>query len=243
MSRFFISNDNIKNNIIKISGDDAKHIKNVLRLKKGENLTICDGNGKDYYCSIKSFIENEILLDIISFNKSNTEPKIKVTLFQSLPKSDKMELIIQKCVELGIDEIVPIYTERSIIKVDKKEKELKKINRWQKISESAAKQSNRGKIPIIKPIIKFNTAIENAKIFENAIIAYENEYRYSLKNFLSDFNGKNIALFIGPEGGFSKDEINLAINNNIVPITLGKRILRTETAAFSALSIIMYELD
>lgn len=242
MPRFFVSPQNIKNENIIVSGEDAKHIKTVLRMREGESLTVCDGCGMDYECSINSFVDKEILLDIVSKSNSVSEPETKITLFQGLPKADKMELIIQKCVELGIDEIVPVYTERCIVKLDKKDKEAKKIERWQKISESAAKQSGRGKIPTIKPVINFKEAVEISKNFDGAIIPYENEKDRGIREFVKDFHGKTVAMFIGPEGGFSTDEINLSVEKDVLPVTLGKRILRTETAGLSALSILLYEL-
>lgn len=243
MPRFFVSPENIKNENITVCGEDAKHIKTVLRMKEGESLTVCDSCGNDYECTVKSFVDKEVLLDIVSKSVSVSEPKTKITLFQGLPKADKMELIIQKCVELGIDEIVPVYTERCIVKLDKKDKEAKKIERWQKISEAAAKQSGRGKIPKIQPVVTFKEAVKMAENFDGAIIPYENEKERGLRQFVNDFDGKTIAVFIGPEGGFSTDEINLSTNSRIKSITLGKRILRTETAGLCTLSILLYELD
>ncbi|MBO8434565.1 MAG: 16S rRNA (uracil(1498)-N(3))-methyltransferase [Tyzzerella sp.] len=242
MPRFFVSPENINGETITISGDDAKHIKSVLRMREGEGITVCDCLGTDYECKVNSFVDREVIVDIVSKSLSDTEPNTKVTLFQGLPKSDKMELIIQKCVELGIDEIVPVYTERCIVKLDKKDKEAKKIERWQKISESAAKQSGRGKIPKIQPVVTFKEAVSMAKNFDGAIIPYENEKDRGLREFVKDFEGKSVAIFIGPEGGFSTEEIELSTNSGIKPITLGKRILRTETAGLCTLSILIYEL-
>lgn len=246
MPKFFIDKPYIHENTIEILGDDAKHIVNVLRCVVGEKLVFCDNEGFDYYCEIKEFndIKKSVVAKINETKKCENEPETKVTLFQGLPKSDKMELIIQKAVELGVNEVVGVSTSRTIVKLDNKEK--KKIDRWQKISESAAKQSFRGIIPEInKKIFTFTEAIKESKNYDLAIIPYENEYDTTLKKVLKseDYSGKKIAVFIGPEGGFSVEEVNLAIENNVKTVTLGERILRTETAAITTISSIIYELE
>lgn len=241
MPKFFVLPKNITDNQIIIDGDDAKHIKNVLRMREKESITVCDGNENDYECEILSFGENLVSLRINSKNRCFAEPNVKVTLFQGLPKADKMELIIQKCVELGIDKIVPVETEHTVVKLDKKEQ--KKLDRWRKISESAAKQSGRGKIPEIGNILSFKEAISKTKEYDLSIIPYEKEEIKTLKFIRDEKECKSVAVFIGPEGGFSNDEVLAAKNCNIIPITLGKRILRTETAGFSTLNIILYELE
>lgn len=244
MPKFFIDTPHIHENKINISGDDAKHIVNVLRCKTGEEITLCDPQGFDYYCKIAeiSSLNGDVLADVLEKVACENEPKTKITLFQGLPKADKMELVIQKAVELGVTEIVGITTERTIVKLDKKEN--KKIDRWQKISEAAAKQSYRGIIPEINnKILTFKEAVSMAKDYDLAIIPYENEEKTTLKTVLKDFNGKNIAVFIGSEGGFSSDEIDLAINSGLKSVTLGKRILRTETASISTIAMILYDLE
>lgn len=240
MPKFFVEKGQIQENQIVLSKEDSKHIKTVLRAKIGESITICDGEGLDYVCEIDALEEN-VIARILEKTVCKAEPQTKITLYQGLPKSDKMELIIQKCVELGIDRIVAVSTERAIVKLDKKED--KKIERWQKIAESAAKQSGRGKIPEIgKKVLSFKEAIAEAKALDGALIPYEKEKENGLKSFVNTFTGQTIGVFIGPEGGFSEEEISFAMANNVLPITLGERILRTETAGMTAVAILLYEL-
>lgn len=240
MPKFFVSKEQIKQQII-ISGEQARHIKTVLRKKAGEQITVCDGEGMDYICNINRFEENKLFCDIIQKQYCDAEPPIQITLFQALPKADKMELIIQKCVELGVDAIVPMTTERTIVKPNQKEH--KKIERWQKIAASAAEQSGRAKIPIIKNIVSFEQALQQCQQLDNAIIPYEKEQKRNLKTVVKTFQGKSIGVLIGSEGGFSEQEIAQAIQYNVLPITLGKRILRTETAGMITTAILIYEME
>ena len=241
MPKFFVDKNDIGGGQVQLFGEDEKHIRTVLRAKEGEELTLCDGEGTDYLCRIAS-LEGGVLLDILSAQPCESEPSVKITLYQGLPKADKMELIIQKCVELGIDRIVAVSTERAIVKLDKKEG--KKLERWQKIAEAAAKQSGRGKIPeVCGRVLKFSEAVAEAKGLDGAIIPYEKEQTRGLRQFATAFRGKSIGVFIGPEGGFAPEEIALAQESGIVPITLGKRILRTETAGMVTTAILLYELD
>lgn len=241
MPKFFFHKNDISQGQVQLFGEDEKHIKTVLRARVGEELTLCDGEGIDYQCRIAS-MERGVLLDILSKEVCETEPKTKITLYQGLPKADKMELIIQKCVELGVDRIVAVSTERAIVKLDKKES--KKLERWQKIAEAAAKQSGRGKIPEIgQQVLKFKEAVAEAKALDGAIIPYEKEQKTGIRQFVQGFQGESIGVFIGPEGGFTEEEIALAQENGITPITLGKRILRTETAGMTTIAILLYELD
>ncbi len=241
MAKFFISSDLIKEDKVFIDGENANHLINSLRCKIGEEIEISSGDGYDYICKIEEISKNSVKAKIIDCFVNESEPNVKITLYQGLPKSEKMELIIQKCVELGIDEIVPVNTDRAIVKLVGKED--KKIARWNKISESAAKQSRRGKIPTVKPVINFSEAIKQSSKNNLNIIPYEKEKHNGIKNIIKDFKGQSIGIFIGPEGGFSEKEIELAIQNNIKPITLGKRILRTETAGFITTAILLYELE
>lgn len=241
MPRYFVEPENITENEIVLVGEDVKHISTVLRSQIGEEIQVCDGCGNDYDCSIAEISKKDIRLEIIRKELSQSEPKTKVTLFQGLPKSDKMELIIQKCVEIGIETIVPVATDRAVVKLDKKDGQ-KKTERWQKISLSAAKQSGRGVIPKIESVMSFKEAIKLATNMEIAIIPYEKEEDFGIKEALKDFKGKELGVFIGPEGGFSDEEIQFAIENGVKPITLGKRILRTETAAIAVSAILLYEL-
>ena len=241
MPKFFFNKNDISRGQVQLFGEDEKHIKTVLRAREGEEITLCDGEGMDYQCRIAS-LERGVLLDILSQDVCETEPKTKITLYQGLPKADKMELIIQKCVELGVDRIVAVSTERAIVKLDKKE--TKKLERWQKIAEAAAKQSGRGKIPEIgQQVLKFKEAVAEAKELDGAIIPYEREQETGIRQFVRNFKGESVGVFIGPEGGFADEEIALAQENGITPITLGKRILRTETAGMTTTAILLYELD
>lgn len=240
MPKFFFNKNDISQGQVQLFGEDEKHIKTVLRARVGEELTLCDGEGMDYQCRIAS-MERGVLLDILSKEVCETEPKTKITLYQGLPKADKMELIIQKCVELGVDRIVAVSTERAIVKLDKKES--KKLERWQKIAEAAAKQSGRGKIPEIgQQVLKFKEAVAEATALDGAIIPYEKEQETGIRRFVQGFRGGSIGVFIGPEGGFAEEEIALAKEAGITPITLGKRILRTETAGMTTIAVLLYEL-
>lgn len=241
MPKFFIDKNEISRGQARLLGEDEKHIKTVLRAREGEEVTLCDGEGMDYLCRIAS-LERGVLLDVLSKTPCETEPKTKLTLYQGLPKADKMEWIIQKCVEIGIDRIVAVATERAIVKLDKKEG--KKLERWQKIAEAAAKQSGRGKIPeVCQRVLKFAEAVEEAAGLDGAVIPYEKEKERGLRQFVSGFSGSTAGIFIGPEGGFSEEEIALAKEKGIRPVSLGKRILRTETAGMATAAILLYELE
>lgn len=247
MSKFFVEKNQINQSHIEILDKDAYHISNVLRCKIGETVTVSSENSLDYICKISKFEKDKVILNIIDCVGNITEPNLKITLYQALPKSDKMDFIIQKCVEIGVDTIVPIKTDRCIVKLDGKEN--KKLDRWNKISESAAKQSQRGKIPKVKNLLSFKEALIDVKNLDSAIIPYENEKLNSIKNFARNFKGESksesesVGIFIGPEGGFTENEINLAIQSNVLPVTLGNRILRTETAGIFTSIILLYEME
>lgn len=242
MPKYFTEPENIKDGFIEIFSDEAKHILNVMRMEIGDTLTICDGQSNDYLCRICETGKNCLKAKIEETTKSESEPKTKITLYQGLPKSDKMELIIQKCVEIGVCRIVPVITERAVVKIEKGAKEDKKTERWQKIAESAAKQSGRGIIPAVERPMKFKDAIEEAVKNGEAIIPYENEKDRGLKEFVKNSKAENIGIFIGPEGGFDTKEIEFAVKNGVMSVTLGKRILRTETAGIVTSAIVLYEL-
>lgn len=245
MHRFYVTQNQINGDSITITGPDVNHIKNVLRMKQGEEIVICNGQGKDCYCIINKVSEGEITADIKSVKDTGTELKAKITLFQGLPKKDKMELIIQKAVELGVHEIVPVMTKRVVVKLEDKKKEEKKLERWQAIAEGAAKQSGRGIIPVIKPVQTYSEAVKNAGSMDLGLVPYENamgmQYTKDIMNQLDKY--QTIGVFIGPEGGFEEAEIELAKENNVQPITLGRRILRTETAGLSILSMMVLMLE
>lgn len=245
MHRFYVNQNQIQDEIIHITGPDVNHIRNVLRMKQGEDIVICNGQGKDCYCIINKVSEGEITAGILSKQETGTELKAKITLFQGLPKSDKMELIIQKAVELGVYEIVPVMTKRAVVKLDDKKKEAKKLERWQAIAEGAAKQSGRGIIPTVKPVQSFKDAIKNAKNMGLGLIPYENAIGMKdTKEIMSNLGQYNsIGVFIGPEGGFEEAEIEYAKAEDIHPITLGRRILRTETAGLAILSMMVLMLE
>lgn len=241
MPKFFVDKSQIFGNFIEIKGIDANHIVNVLRMSENDKIIVCDGNGTDYSCFISELSKNYVKASIAESHKNENEPNIKITLFQGIPKSDKMELVIQKCVEIGVDKIVPVMTEHTVVKLNGKED--KKLQRWNKIAEAAAKQCGRGKIPIVEPIINFKQSVLEAKKLDNAVIPYECENKMNMKDFINKFNGESVGIIIGPEGGFSESEINFAKENNIPSVTLGKRILRTETAGLVTSVILLYELE
>ena len=245
MHRFYVTPEQINEDIVTITGTDVNHIKNVLRMKQGEEIVICNGQGKDCYCIINKVSETTIIADIRDSKDTKAELKTRITLFQGLPKKDKMELIIQKAVELGVYEIIPVMTKRVVVKLEYKKKEEKKLERWQAIAEGAAKQSGRGIIPKIQPLMTYKDAVSAASGMDLALIPYENaegmRYTRSIMSSLTKFN--SIGVFIGPEGGFEESEIELAKANKIVPITLGNRILRTETAGLATLSMMVLHLD
>ena len=232
MYQFFIQPDSIKEEEIWIADpQDVNHIRNVLRMKKGEKVSLCcEAKGKEYICSIEEIESDIVKAAIIDINGESRELPVKITLFQGLPKSDKMELIIQKAVELGVAEIVPMATKRAVVKLDAK-KAAKKVQRWNEIAKSAAKQSKRGLIPEVKPVMSFKEA-EDAKG-----IAHSREVVETVKD------KKSLGIYIGPEGGFPEEEVSLAMKAGAEPVTLGHRILRTETAGMTLLSILMFMLE
>ena len=245
MPRFFVKTEQIAGNNISIVGEDVKHIKNVLRKQLGDILEICNQEtGKAYKTEIfeinESCIENKIIEEIAS-----NEDNVKVDIYQGLPKADKMELIIQKSIELGVNAIIPVEMKRCVVKLDSKS-ESKKIERWQKIAESAAKQSGRNIIPEIRHMIKVEDIIKLRSEYDSIIVCYENEKENYIKNELLRLKDKQelkIAIVIGPEGGLEEKDVEYLKQNGAAIVTLGDRILRTETVALNLLSIIMYELE
>lgn len=247
MSKFFVRNEQIDDDKITIIGEDVNHIKNVLRLNVDDNIQICNlETSMNYTCGI-SKINNESI-DCVIFNKieSNSESNVHINIFQGIPKADKMELIIQKSVELGVNEITPVGMQRCVSKIDEKSKN-KKIERWQKISEVAAKQCGRDVIPKINEIINIKKICNLTSEYDIVLLAYENEEKNTLKDELLKIKDEakkklKIGVIIGPEGGMAKEEVKQLQESGARVITLGKRILRTETVAFTLTSIIMYEL-
>jgi 16S rRNA (uracil1498-N3)-methyltransferase len=251
MYHFFVQPDQINDKTIIITGNDVNHIKNVIRLKPEDEISISNGiDGRDYRCGIKSITDTEVLCELRFIKEDGVELPSKVYLFQGLPKGDKMELIIQKMVELGVYEIIPVSMKRCVMKLDDK-KAKSKITRWQGISEAAAKQSKRAVVPKITNVMSYKEALEYAKSMDVKLVPYEMEETLSgaggmkaTKEIIANLKGgEKIAIFIGPEGGFDESEINVAIDMGMKPITLGKRILRTETAGLTVMAWIMLQLE
>lgn len=244
MHHFFVNPEQIENDKIFVEGSDVNHMKNVLRMRPGEQMEINDGNGNSYLCELEGYEVEKARLQILELRKADVELPSKLYLFQGLPKSDKMELIIQKAVELGVYEVIPVVTKRAVVKLDEK-KAAKKTTRWNAISEGAAKQSGRSRIPEVREVMTFAEALEYAKNLDVVLIPYEKaEGMQKTRQVIAEIApGQSVGIFIGPEGGFEESEVELAVEHGVVPITLGRRILRTETAGLAALSILMYHLE
>lgn len=244
MHHFFVTPSQVKDGEIWIEGTDVNHIKNVLRMKEGEELQISDGSGITYLCTLTSATGEKVCAAIKEEMQRDTELPSKIYLFQGLPKADKMELIIQKAVELGAYEVIPVSTKRAVVKLDDK-KAGKKVERWNSIAESGAKQSGRNVIPKVTEVMSFKNALEYAKELDVLFIPYElAEGMEETRELIEQIQpGQSVGIFIGPEGGFEVSEVESAIEYGAKPITLGKRILRTETAGLTMLSILMYHLE
>ncbi|MDY3250139.1 MAG: 16S rRNA (uracil(1498)-N(3))-methyltransferase [Candidatus Choladocola sp.] len=245
MYHFFVTPEQIGDKRIRIEGSDVNHIRNVLRMVPGEQITVSSGcDQKEYRCELEKLEEDCVTAKIMWVEESGAELPSKICLFQGLPKGDKMELIIQKAVELGVYEIVPVATKRTVVKLDKKKEEAKR-KRWNAISESAAKQSKRLIVPEVKPVMSFAEAVAYAADYGKKLIPYElAEGMETTRNIFADIHaGDSVAIFIGPEGGFDEREILTAQEAGIRPITLGRRILRTETAGMTVLSVLMFQLE
>ena len=236
MPRFFTETIDETKGII--TGDDAKHIAKVLRMKAGEKLVACDCQGRDYDCVISEVCDKQVELTVEKVYPSETEPSVKVTLYHAMPKSDKMELIIQKAVELGVSAIVPVQTKRCVSRPDAKSM-AKKLERYNRIALEAAKQCGRGRIPQVLPMLDYSEALTAMKADERAFLFYEN----STSSFRKELEQKvsSVSIMVGAEGGFEEEEVSKALEQGIASLSLGKRILRCETAPLAALSIIMYE--
>ncbi|MBS5957395.1 MAG: 16S rRNA (uracil(1498)-N(3))-methyltransferase [Clostridiales bacterium] len=244
MYHFFINQDQVEDDHIRIIGPDVNHIKNVLRMGAGEEVLISNGVDKDYLCEVTSVTSQEVTARILTVEEGGRELPARITLFQGLPKGDKMELIIQKAVELGAYEIVPVETKRTVVKLDKKKEEAK-LRRWNAVSESAAKQSKRLIVPEVTGVKSLKEALVFSKEFDVTVIPFENAKGMErTREILSQVKpGMNVGIFIGPEGGFEDSEIELSESFGAKTVTLGKRILRTETAGLSVLSILSYLLE
>lgn len=244
MHHFFVTPEQVQGETIQIEGNDVNHIKNVLRMKPGEKLKISDGSNRSYLCEVDELTPDRIFLRVTEEERREVELLSKLYLFQGLPKSDKMELIVQKAVELGVYEIIPVETKRAVVKLDAK-KAAKKTERWNSISESGAKQSGRAVIPKVREVMSFAQALHMARSLDVVLIPYElAEGMKETKEIIRQIvPGQSVGIFIGPEGGFERQEVEKAVEEGALPVTLGKRILRTETAGLTMLSILMYHLE
>lgn len=247
MYQFFVEPQQIdvEAKTVIITGSDVNHIKNVLRMKIGEEFAVSNGmDGKEYRCGIRAFAEDAVECELRFIKEDGVELPSKIYLFQGLPKADKMELVIQKAVELGAYEVIPVAMKRSVVRLDNK-KAAAKVARWQGIAEAAAKQSKRGIIPQVTDVMSFKEALEYSKRAQLRLVPYElaegmDKTGEIIRNIQP---GQDIAIFIGPEGGFDEAEIRMALEDGMEAVTLGKRILRTETAGMTMLSILMYHLE
>ncbi len=241
MPRFFVDENQITESMVYIEGEDVRHIQRVLRLRTGDEITVCDKSKTDYECRISDIASDRVTAEIISTHDNPAEPKVLLTLYQGLPKGDKMDYIIQKCVELGVTKIVPVITKRAVSRPSDSDK---KTARWQKIAAEAAKQCGRGIIPEIGDICSFDEAIEKMCGDSSAIniMPYECETENGLRTVLKTQNPESVNIIIGPEGGFDDMEAAIACNRGIATVTLGKRIMRTETAPLAVCAAVMYEL-
>ncbi len=265
MSRFFVSvemvdNDNGK---IVITGDDVKHIRSVLRSVPGDALELSDGSGTDYVVTIEAVERDSITTKIVNTKPNKNEPPVNITLFQGIPKADKMEYIIQKCIELGVKRIVPVMTARTVVRFDNAHEAAAKTARWKRIAMEAAKQCNRGIVPSVEETVRFDEALKLTESCDLKLLPYEGDAAGNLRQHLEAQKLKlrgtpqsvkntakpdevcsadSIALFIGPEGGFTVVEVQKALECGFKSVTLGPRILRTETAGVAVIAIIMYEL-
>lgn len=241
MPKFFTARENISDTRIIIDSEDAKHIERVLRLSAGDEITVCDGRGTDYRAVIREIDKNAVICDILSSRKCDTEPGIKVTLYQGLPKAAKMDYIIQKTTELGISRIVPVKMSRCVVKLENAVAERKKTERWQKIAYEAAKQSGRGIVPEVAMPMTFDAAIAEMLTADMAFAPYECETQTRLSTVIeSGKTAASAAFMIGPEGGYDITETDKLKAAGIRTITLGRRILRTETAGEAVLAMLMY---
>lgn len=244
MHHFFVTPQQISGDKIRIEGGDVNHMKNVLRMKLHEKAEISDGESRTYLCEVEAYEEDVAVLHILEEMEADTEPASKLYLFQGLPKSDKMELIVQKAVELGVYQVIPVAMKRSVVRLDDK-KAAKKVDRWNSIAESAAKQAGRSRIPEVTMPLSYKEALKMAEKLDVTLLPYElaggmEATREVVRQIKS---GQSVGIFIGPEGGFEPEEVDAAVSMGAKVITLGKRILRTETAGLATLAVLMFELE
>ncbi|WP_026893687.1 16S rRNA (uracil(1498)-N(3))-methyltransferase [Clostridiisalibacter paucivorans] len=243
MHRFFVDKDNITDEYITITGENVNHIKNVLRLKVGDEIFLCDGERNDYLVKIEAIAKDKVTGLIIDKMKSKGESDVEVILYQGMPKGSKMELIIQKATELGVSKIVPMISDRVVVKFKDHKKTSKKVDRWNKIALEASKQCNRGIVPKVTSPVKFKDVLIELKDKKNIIVPYENEENISIKSVLRNISKDSVNIVIGPEGGFEESEIENFKSINAKIVSLGSRILRTETAGIVTVALALYELE
>lgn len=245
MYRFYIDKNAVQGEEIHLTEEDNNHIRNVLRMRTGEEITVCDGDGMDYHCCLMEVSPTRVAARILKASKADTELSVRLVLFQGMPKKDKMELIIQKAVELGVSEIVPVMTKRTVVRLEDARKEARKLERWQSIARAAAMQSMRGRIPEIRQVMSLGQALKMSGELEHTLIPYEHASGIAhTKEIIAGLGGaRSVGIFIGPEGGFEDAEISQAISMGALPVTLGHRILRTETAGMTMLSLLMFAFE
>ena len=241
MARFFVDADQMHSDHIVLTGENAQHAK-VLRLKEGEQVLVCDGDGFECVCAVESFDGREVELAVLERRAASSEAKVRVSIYMGFPKSDKLEHVIQKATELGADEIVAFPASRSVSRPDEKSLK-KKLERWQKIAASAAEQSGRGRIPQVLVLDSYAAALERAAKADKALMFYENERATTLRMALENSSFETVSMLTGPEGGLEEKEVKQAMENGWKVCTLGKRILRCETAPLCALSAVMYAAE
>ena len=246
MHHFFVNPEQVEDGLVRITGPDVNHIKNVLRIRPGEEILVSDGTGRDYLCGAEDIAGQEVTARIRQIQEEGRELPSRIWLFQGLPKSDKMEFIIQKAVELGAAGIIPVSTRNTVVKLEPKKEEAKR-KRWQAIAESAAKQSKLSLVPGVSGLMTLKEAFDfvESRGFSVRLIPYEHEA--GMEGTKAELDavgpGQDIAVFIGPEGGFDEREIELALSKGVRPVSLGRRILRTETAGLAVLSVLMMRLE
>lgn len=243
MYQFFVEDAQVGRDFITITGPDVNHIKNVLRMKPGEVVRVSSQGGHNYLCSILEAADDFVQLDILDSEAAGTELPCRIYLFQALPKGDRMEYVIQKAVELGVYEIIPVAMKYCVVRLDEKKAQAK-VRRWQAVAESAAKQSKRSRIPDIHPVMGYQEALKYAAACDRRLVPYENErgMQATADALASIHAGESISVVIGPEGGFAQEEIDAA-RETMQVISLGKRILRTDTAAAAVMSMLMLHLE
>ena len=243
MHQFFVEEDQIGREFVTITGSDVNHIKNVLRMKPGEKIRVSGKDGKDYFCAVSELADTFVQADILKEDAPSTELSGKIYLFQAIPKGDRMETVIEKAVELGVYEIIPVAMKYCVVRLDEK-KGAARVNRWQKIAEAAAKQSKRSRIPNIHPIMEYKEAVEYAGRCDVRLVPYENErgMQTAKEAFSSVGKGDSVRVMIGPEGGFSEEEIAM-VKDDMQVISLGKRILRTDTAGIAVMAALMFKME